>query len=455
MEPDQNKVFVGGIAWETSESRLREYFQSFGDVVDAVVMKDRATGRARGFGFVEFADASVAEKVIKEKHSLDGRTVEVKKAVRREDHQMFQRRSAPGDSSPPGNSVRTKKIFVGGLPSTVLEEDLKDFFEQFGTITDAVVMYDHSTQRPRGFGFITFDSEDAVERAVQKNFLELHDKTIEVKKAVPKEFSARFGPGRSSPFGHINTMSPSPNYGALQYLPSPGSGRGSITPYDPPPLYGPPGYGPPGIGYGVAINGGFGGSTYGSGPGYVGAYAMGYGSAPNFVVSPSYGGSGPPASPGYGSAPGGFAGPWGHGGSGYPGTSSPAYGAFGATGANAYANAYANAGWRPAGGVGQALSATSGYTSNKYNDSGYNTNTGYAPRNSSGGQAGYGEGYAAASPYGDSSWRSGDRSSPVAPSQSGSGAAVDPAVYGVTGRQPQRGPDARFRPYSASADRVS
>lgn len=73
MEP--GKIFVGGISWDTNEDRLRGYFQTFGEVVEAVIMKDRATGRARGFGFVIYADPAVAELVVRQKHIIDGRTV--------------------------------------------------------------------------------------------------------------------------------------------------------------------------------------------------------------------------------------------------------------------------------------------------------------------------------------------------------------------------------------------
>lgn len=75
MESDLGKLFIGGISWDTNEDRLREYFESFGEVVEAVIMKDRNTGRARGFGFVVFADPTVAERVVKEKHMIDGRMV--------------------------------------------------------------------------------------------------------------------------------------------------------------------------------------------------------------------------------------------------------------------------------------------------------------------------------------------------------------------------------------------
>ena len=75
MESDLGKLFIGGISWDTTEDRLREYFQGFGEVVEAVIMKDRTTGRARGFGFVVFADPAVAERVVMEKHLIDGRMV--------------------------------------------------------------------------------------------------------------------------------------------------------------------------------------------------------------------------------------------------------------------------------------------------------------------------------------------------------------------------------------------
>lgn len=198
MEMDHGKLFVGGISWDTNEDRLRDYFQNFGEVVEAVIMRDRATGRARGFGFVVFADPAVAERVVMEKHVIDGRTVEAKKAVPRDDHNILIRNNRSISSPGP---TRTKKIFVGGLPSTITESDFKKYFDQFGIITDVVVMYDHNTQRPRGFGFITYDSEDAVDRVLYKTFHELKGKMVEVKRAVPKELSP--GPSRS-PIGNYN-----------------------------------------------------------------------------------------------------------------------------------------------------------------------------------------------------------------------------------------------------------
>ncbi|CAH8279775.1 unnamed protein product [Arabidopsis lyrata] len=254
MESDLGKLFIGGISWDTDEERLRDYFSNYGDVVEAVIMRDRATGRARGFGFIVFADPCVSERVIMEKHIIDGRTVEAKKAVPRDDQQVLKRHASPIQLMSPvhgGGGGRTKKIFVGGLPSSITEEEFKNYFDQFGTIADVVVMYDHNTQRPRGFGFITFDSDDAVDRVLHKTFHELNGKLVEVKRAVPKETSPvsnnrsplpgglNYGGGsnRISANSYFNNFAPGPgfynNLGPVggRFSPIIGSGRNAISPF--------------------------------------------------------------------------------------------------------------------------------------------------------------------------------------------------------------------------------
>lgn len=75
MDSDQGKLFIGGISWETTEDKLKDYFGNYGDVLQTVVMRDKVTGRPRGFGFVVFTDPSVLDRVLEDKHTIDGRTV--------------------------------------------------------------------------------------------------------------------------------------------------------------------------------------------------------------------------------------------------------------------------------------------------------------------------------------------------------------------------------------------
>ncbi len=80
------KLFVGSLPWATDDNGLGELFSKFGQVVSAVVVKDRATGRSRGFGFVEMANDNEAEEAIKQLNGsdMDGRKIVVNEARPRE-----------------------------------------------------------------------------------------------------------------------------------------------------------------------------------------------------------------------------------------------------------------------------------------------------------------------------------------------------------------------------------
>ena len=76
MDSEKGKVFIGGISFQTTEERLKGYFTTFGEVVEAVIMKDRFTRRSWGFGFLVFADPAVADRLLLfSKHNIDGRMV--------------------------------------------------------------------------------------------------------------------------------------------------------------------------------------------------------------------------------------------------------------------------------------------------------------------------------------------------------------------------------------------
>ncbi|MDP8255363.1 MAG: RNA-binding protein [Candidatus Alcyoniella australis] len=76
------KLYAGGLSWNTTDESLRDAFASHGEVTDAVVIKDRDSGRSRGFGFVTMADDDSAKSAVSALNgtSLDGRTIQVSEA---------------------------------------------------------------------------------------------------------------------------------------------------------------------------------------------------------------------------------------------------------------------------------------------------------------------------------------------------------------------------------------
>ncbi|XP_044508083.1 probable RNA-binding protein ARP1 isoform X2 [Mangifera indica] len=56
------KVFVGGLAWETPKEAMREHFEKYGEILEAVIICDKLTGRSKGYGFVTFREAESAKK---------------------------------------------------------------------------------------------------------------------------------------------------------------------------------------------------------------------------------------------------------------------------------------------------------------------------------------------------------------------------------------------------------
>ena len=79
------KLFVGGLSWGTTDDDLQQAFARFGEVIEATVIKDRDTGRSRGFGFVTFSQADSADSALSEMNGtdLDGRTIRVDRAEER------------------------------------------------------------------------------------------------------------------------------------------------------------------------------------------------------------------------------------------------------------------------------------------------------------------------------------------------------------------------------------
>ncbi|KAE8731309.1 Growth-regulating factor 1 [Hibiscus syriacus] len=199
-------IFLARIGSETPRARpsrsmmATSLFQSLGSVVGIATRKQlvvTGTPKPRGFAFVMFSESSSADKALQDTHVILGRTVEVKKAIPRNDHFRTN------------NSSSTIQIN---------------------------------------------NRKESVENAMQKNFHELNNRLVEVKRAVPKEGSnGRYSNQNMKP-GAVRG-SPYDGFQAVEFT-SNGSGYGMFPGYAPPPAHNPVGdylYGTGVYGYGYPM----------------------------------------------------------------------------------------------------------------------------------------------------------------------------------------------------------
>ncbi|KAL6136252.1 hypothetical protein ACLB2K_061551 [Fragaria x ananassa] len=277
-------------------------------------MKDRKTGQPRGFGFVTYADPSVVDTVIEETHVINGKQVGALLLYALSSFELCggnQEDNTEGSNGVEG--LLDEEDFCGWNSHN---DEFSDFFSQFGEVKEHQIMRDHPTGRSRGFGFVTFETEQAVDNLLDKgNKLEFAGAQVENKKAEPKKQTTLppppskryndsrpvYGGGYGDSYGGFGGGGGYGGAGAYRSTASAYAGRGTA--------YG--GYsGSEFGGYGVYGGGAGGGiGAYRGEPsvgGYAGRYGGAYSRGYDLGGGGGYGGTGGESYGGYGSAGGGY-----------------------------------------------------------------------------------------------------------------------------------------------------
>lgn len=177
------KLFVGGLKRVTPEDTLRSYFEHYGEITDCVVIVD-GEKQSRGFGYVTFGDEESVLKALEDKrekgpHCIDEKEVEVKRAI-------------PRDVSQSSTAhLKTKKIFIGGLPDEANAESIKqglaDQVRGILPVSVDLIMKKEDETKHRGFCFVEFEDEDIVDELCCIKNVPISGKEVEIKKAEPKD----------------------------------------------------------------------------------------------------------------------------------------------------------------------------------------------------------------------------------------------------------------------------
>lgn len=173
------KLFAGGLDRNTSDETFRQHFEQFGVIVDLVIIRDKNSQQSKGFGFVTYDHSEAVKNALDARpHIIDGRNVEVKRAIPREENTASAHQ-------------RTKKLFIGGLPVNITEDEIINYlnttYESHGSVKKCEVIRNKETGEVRGFGFLEVSTEDMADLIIIKEAKPtIAGKKVEIKKCEDK-----------------------------------------------------------------------------------------------------------------------------------------------------------------------------------------------------------------------------------------------------------------------------
>lgn len=147
-------IFIKNLDKAIDHKALHDTFSSFGNILSCKVATD-SSGQSKGYGFVQYDSDEAAQKAIEKLNGmlLNDKQVYVGPFLRKQEREMAM------------DKAKFTNVFVKNLSESTTEEDLKNIFGEFGTITSAVVMRD-ADGTSRCFGFVNFESADDAAQSV-------------------------------------------------------------------------------------------------------------------------------------------------------------------------------------------------------------------------------------------------------------------------------------------------
>lgn len=158
------KIFVHGLAWDATKETLATSFGRYGEIEDCNVVLEKATGKAKGYGFVLFKTRKGARKSLRSpQKKINNRIATCQLASLGPPSS-----GGAGSSSAGAGSASSRKIYVGNVPADTDVVRFRDFFAKFGEIETGPIGFDVRTGRSRGFALFVYKTASGFERALRE-----------------------------------------------------------------------------------------------------------------------------------------------------------------------------------------------------------------------------------------------------------------------------------------------
>jgi RNA recognition motif-containing protein len=147
------KLYVGNLAWAIDDKKLKEIFSTFGEIIEAVLIKDKYSGRSKGFGFITFANENDAKKAISEMHEkeVEGRPLTVSEAKPMTPRDNMNNRNSHEEPSEapladPSQIDQSSEVEIANENSKAEEEEIKNVAEAMEDAKDDKPATENATE---------------------------------------------------------------------------------------------------------------------------------------------------------------------------------------------------------------------------------------------------------------------------------------------------------------------
>lgn len=172
------RCYVGNLAWETDEQALIEHCQTIGHPVLRCEVARQSGGRSKGWALIDFASKEAADAGVKALHDTECRARSI--IVRAERPGGAAATKPPREIRPENSSGL--QIVVRNLPWSTTSDDLRQVFQQVGTVVDAKSTCHDDTGRSKGWGTVLFETQEQAQAAIAGfNGVELEGRPMQIK----------------------------------------------------------------------------------------------------------------------------------------------------------------------------------------------------------------------------------------------------------------------------------
>lgn len=172
-DTSHRKIFVYGLARDTTRQNLLSVFEQFGEIEECNVVMDHATGKAKGYAFLMFKTRKSAAKALKEPQKMiNNRLASCKLASMKE--------TVVSGTNEFGN----RKIYVSNVPKDVNSEKLRSFFAKFGEIEVGPMGFDPSTGKSKGYALFVYKTVEEAKKCLEEPCKMFEGRQLYCKKAA-------------------------------------------------------------------------------------------------------------------------------------------------------------------------------------------------------------------------------------------------------------------------------